>query len=159
MGLKERLEGDQRDALRSGHALRLNTIRLLRSAIHNEEIERGRLLTEQEMLETVLARQLRQRRESISEFRKGGRQDLVDREEAELQVLLGYQPAQLSAVEIEALVRAAIGEIGARGPQDQGKVMGRLAPQLRGKADLGAVGQLVQRVLTDTASGTGRGSA
>jgi uncharacterized protein YqeY len=160
MGFQERLEADQRDAMRSGHALRLNTIRLLRSAIHNEEIERGRPLTEQEVMETVLARQIRQRRESIAVFQKAGRQDLVDQEEAELQVLLAYQPEQLSAVEVEALVRATLDEVGAAGPRDQGKVMGKLAAQLRGKADLGAVGQLVQRLLAESAeAGTSGGSA
>jgi uncharacterized protein YqeY len=153
MGLKERLEADQREAMRAGQALRLSAIRLLRNAIHNEEIERGRPLTDEEIVNTVLARQIRQRRESIAEFQKAGRQDLVDREEAELQVLLAYQPEQLSPVEIEALVRAAMSEVGARGPRDQGKVMSRLAPQLRGKADLGAVGQLVQRLLAEAASG------
>jgi uncharacterized protein len=155
MSLQERLESDQRDAMRSGHSLRLNTLRLLRSAIHNEEIEQGRPLTDKEILESVLARQIRQRRESIAEFRKAGRQDLVDREEAELQVLLAYQPEQLSAIEIEALVRSTIAELGATGPREQGKVMGKLASQLRGKADLGAVGQLVQRLLAaEEAGGT-----
>jgi uncharacterized protein YqeY len=159
MALQERLEADQREAMRSGHTLRLNTIRLLRSAIHNDQIERGRPLTEQEIVETVLARQIRQRRESIAEFQKAGRQDLIDREEAELQVLLGYQPEQLSAVEVEALVRAVIGEVGAAGPRDQGKVMGKLAAQLRGKTDLGAVGQLVQRLLAERAEAAGGESA
>ena len=147
MGLQERWEADQREAMRSGQTLRLNTLRLLRSAAHNEAIERGRELTDQELVETVLARQIRQRRESIAEFQKAGRQDLVDREEAELQVLLAYQPEQLSSVELEALVRATIAEVGAQTPRDQGKVMARLAPQVRGKADLGAVSQLVQRLL------------
>lgn len=155
MGLKERLEADQREAMRAGQSLRLSAIRLLRNAIHNEEIACGRPLTDEEIVNTVLARQIRQRRESIAEFQKAGRQDLVDREEAELQVLLAYQPEQLSPLEIEALVRATISEVGATGPRDQGKVMGRLAPQLRGKADLGAVGQLVQRLLAEAASGAG----
>ncbi len=154
MGLKERLEADQKDALRSGHSLRLNTIRLLRSAIHNAEIEKGGELSDQE-LDTVVARQVRHRREAIAEYQKAKRQDLVDREEAELQVLLAYQPEQLSPVEVEALVRSVVAEVGAAGPRDQGKVMGRLAPQLRGKADMGAVGQLVQRVLAEVASGAG----
>jgi uncharacterized protein len=154
MGLKERLEADQRDAMRSGHSLRLNTIRLLRSAIHNAEIERGGELSDQD-LETALARQIRQRREAIAEYQKAKRQDLVDREEAELQVLLAYQPEQLSPIEIEALVRSVIAEVGATGPRDQGKVMGRLAPQLRGKADMGAVGQLVQRLIAEAGGGSG----
>ncbi|HZU07860.1 MAG TPA: GatB/YqeY domain-containing protein [Chloroflexota bacterium] len=148
MGLKERLEADQREALRSGQTLRLNTIRLLRSALRNEEIAQGRPLTDQEVVELVLARQIRQRREAIAEFQKAGRQDLVDREEAELQVLLGYLPEQLSEAELEVLARAAIAEVGAQSPRDHGKVMARLVPQVRGKADLGAVSQLVQRLLT-----------
>ena len=149
MGLRERLEADQRDAMRIGHTLRLSTIRLLRSAIHNAEIERGGSLSEQELVDGVLARQIRQRREAIAEYQKAGRQDLVDREEAELQVLLAYQPEQLSPIEVEALVRATIAEVGATEPREQGKVMGRLAPRLRGKADLSAVGQLVQRLLAE----------
>jgi uncharacterized protein len=150
MGLKERLEADQKDAMRSGHALRLNTIRLLRSAIHNAEIDKGGELSEAE-LDSALARQIRQRREAIAEYQKAKRQDLVDREEAELQVLLAYQPEQLSPIEVEALVRSVVGELGASGPRDQGKVMGRLAPQLRGKTDMGTVGQLVQRLLAEAA--------
>lgn len=156
MGLKERLEADQKDAMRSGHSLRLNTIRLLRSAIHNAEIERGGELPEQE-LDAVLARQLRQRRESIAEYQKAGRQDLVDKEEAELQVLLAYQPEQLSPVEVEALVHSVIAEVGAAGPRDQGKVMGRLASQLRGKADMGSVGQMVQRLLAERGEAPAKG--
>jgi uncharacterized protein YqeY len=148
MGLRERLEADQKDALRSGHALRLGTIRLLRSALHDAEIERGAPLTDQEIVEVILARQIRQRREAIAEFQRAGRQDLVDREEAELHVLLGYQPEQLSDVEIEILVESTIADLGAAKPSDQGKVMARLAPQLRGKADLRAVGQIVQRRLS-----------
>jgi uncharacterized protein YqeY len=188
MALKERLEADQREAMRSGHTLRLGTIRMLRTAIQNTEQARRKTLTDallqqkraerggvgsedpeedsvdvseaevaeitrraalsdQEILDTVVAREVKQRRDSIEQFRKAGRQDLLDREEGELHVLLAYLPEQLADVEVEALVRAVIAELGARGPQDQGKVMGRLASQLRGKADLGAVSKLVQRLL------------
>ena len=185
MGLKERLEADQREAMRSGHTLRLGTIRMLRTAIQNTEQARRKTLTDallqqkrtarggvstedpeedpvdvseaeiacraalsdQEIVDTVVAREVKQRRDSIEQFRKAGRQDLLDREEGELHVLLAYQPEQLADVEVEALVRAVIAELGAQGPRDVGKVMGRLASQLRGKADLGAVGKLVQRLL------------
>jgi uncharacterized protein YqeY len=180
MGLKERLEADQREAMRSGHTLRLSTIRMLRTAIQNAEqarrksltdallaqkgggsedapvevseaeiadIARRAALSDQEIVDVVVAREVKQRRDSIEQFRKAGRQDLLDREEGELHVLLGYQPEQLADVEVEALVRAVIAEVGARGPGDQGKVMGKLAPQLRGKADLGGVSKLVQRLL------------
>jgi uncharacterized protein YqeY len=180
MGLRERLEADQRDAMRSGQTARLNTIRMLRSAIQRAEqarrkalmdallesrtagaeaeaeelsepeiadITRRATLSDQELVDTVVANEVKQRRDSIAQFRKAGRQDLVDKEEGELHVLLAYLPDQLSEVEIEALVRATIAEVGAQGPRDMGKVMGRLAPQLRGKADMSAVGPLVQRLL------------
>jgi uncharacterized protein YqeY len=166
MGLKERLEADQREAMRQGQSLRLDTIRLLRTALTKKlaaekgggadiqftEAEVAALaqqaaLSDQEIVDTVLARQVKQRRESIDAYRKAGRQDLLDREEAELQVLLGYLPEQLSEVEIEALAAATIAELGASGPRDMGKVMGKLSPQLRGKADMGAVSKIVQRLL------------
>jgi uncharacterized protein YqeY len=182
MGLKERLEADQREALRSGQTLRLGTIRLLRTAIQNaeqarrkeltdallqrkgagqdgdaaavelsdaevEEIARGATLTDQELVDKVVGREVKQRRDAIEQYRKAGRQDLVDKEEGELHVLLAYMPEQLSEVEIEALARATIGEVGAQGPRDMGKVMGRLTPQLRGKADMAAVSQIVRRLL------------
>jgi uncharacterized protein YqeY len=169
MGLKERLEADQKDALRSGHTLRLNTIRLLRSAIANAEIARrvpeldehgqvieGRVvdpgpLTDEE-IEDVLAQQIKQRRDSIAVYRKAGRQDLYEKEEAELEVLLAYQPQRFSPVELEALVRNAIIEVGATTPREIGKVMGRLAPQLREKKmDLGMVREVAERMLAEAA--------
>jgi uncharacterized protein YqeY len=167
MGLKERLEADQKDAMRSGHSLRLNTIRMLRNAIQQAEIarrvpeldENGQViegsavdpgpLTDEE-IEDVLAHQIKQRRDSIAVYKKAGRQDLYDREEAELEVLLAYQPQRFSAIEIEALVRNAISEVGATTPREVGKVMGRLAPQLRDKKmDLGAVREVAERMLSE----------
>ena len=88
----------------------------------------------------VISRQVRQRRESIYEFRKGNREDLVEREEAELAILLNYLPPQLTGEELAGLAQAVIGEVGARGPGDKGKVMGKLMPQVRGKAE-GSGGQ------------------
>ena len=111
------------------------------------EIARRAALTDQEIVDMVVAREVKQRRDSMEQYRKAGRQDLLDREEAELHVLLGYQPEQLSDVEIEAAVRAVIAEVGAESARDTGKVMGRLAPQLRGKAEMKVVGQLVQSLL------------
>jgi len=169
MALRERLEADQKDAMRSGHALRLNTIRLLRSAIVNAEIARrvpeldanGQVvegsvvdpgpLTDEE-IEAVVGQQIKQRRDSIAVYKKAGRQDLYEKEEAELEVLLAYQPERISPIEIEALVRNAIGEVGATSPRELGKVMGRLAPQLREKKmDLGAVREVVERLLSESA--------
>ena len=191
MGIRERLEADQREAMRQGQSLRLDTIRLLRTAIQNAEqarrkaltdelldkkkapdavesaeteekpidlseqeieaIAKGAALADQDILDTVVTREVKQRRDSIEQYRKAGRQDLVDREEAELQILVGYLPEQLSAVEVEALVAATIAEVGASGPRDMGKVMGKLTPQLRGKADMGQVSKIVQRLLAGSA--------
>jgi uncharacterized protein YqeY len=137
---------DLKHAMRAGETVRRETIRLLRSALHNARIEQGRPLSGDEEL-AVLQRQVKQRRESIEEFRKGGRQDLVDKEQQELAILEAYLPAQMGAGEIEAAVRQAIAETGASGPREQGKVMAWLAPRLRGKADMGQVSQVAQRAL------------
>jgi uncharacterized protein len=175
MGLKERLEADQRDAMRSGHSLRLSTIRLLRSAIANAEIARrvpeldanGQVVEgsvvdpgplKDDEIEAVIAQQIKQRRDSIAVYKKAGRKDLYEKEEAELEVLLTYQPQRFSPIEIEALVRNAIGEVGATSPREAGKVMGRLAPQLREKKiDMGAVREVVERLLAESAE-AGAGS-
>ena len=163
MALKDTINDDLREAMRAHQETRRDTLRLLVTAIRNAEIPpelrnadptpQGAAnapqrieLTDEDVL-NVVRKEVKQRRDSIEQFRKAGRQDLLDREEGELHVLLAYQPEQLTDVEVEALVRAVIAELGAQGARDQGKVMGRLASQLRGKADLGAVGELVQRLL------------
>ncbi len=148
MDLEHRLIEDLKDAMRKGDVLRRETIRFLRAAIHNEEIEKGRPLTDAEA-HGVIARLIRQHRESIQEFRKAGRTDLVEKEEAELRILESYMPKLMSREEIEAAVRQAIQETGAASARDQGKVMARLAAQLRGKADLAEVSQVVREVLTE----------
>ena len=147
---EDRLMADLKDAMRAGDVVRRETIRLLRSALHNARIEQERPLTEAEE-QAVLARQIKQRRESIDEFQRGGRQDLVAKEQQELRVLETYMPAQLGSEEIEAEARKAIAATGAQGPREQGKVMAWLAPRLRGKADLKQVGQVVLRLLTEQA--------
>ena len=110
----------------------------------------GEVIAELERLhDTGLVRVI----DSIAVYKKAGRQDLYEKEEAELEVLLAYQPQRISPIEIEALVRNAIGEVGATSPRELGKVMGRLAPQLREKKmDLGAVREVVERMLTESAS-------
>ncbi len=149
MTLKETLENDQKAALRSGDQLRLSVTRLLRSAIHYVEVDRGGSLDDEGVL-GVIAKQAKQRRESIEEFRKGRRPDLVEKEEAELAVLLGYLPAQASREEVEAVARQVISEVGARGKQDMGKVMPQVISRLRGKADGRLVSQVVQELLSPT---------
>jgi len=134
MSLQETLEEDLRNAMRKGDVLRRSVIRLLRSEIHNEEIAK-RTRLEDDGIIGVLSRQAQQRRESIEAFEQGNRQDLVEKEKAELGIILEYLPQQMSREEISALVRQAIQEAGATGPSDMGKVMGRVMPQVRGRAE------------------------
>src|SRR5512133_253857 len=111
MGLEERLMADLKDAMRNRQELRVSTIRMARAALANEAIDKRRPLTEDEALAVVI-KQAKQRRESIEEFKKGGRQDLVDKEQGELEILLSYLPAQMSRDDIAEAARAAILETG-----------------------------------------------
>jgi uncharacterized protein YqeY len=143
MGLKDRLMEDLKAALRQGDETRKSTIRLVRSAVRNAEIEQGRDLEDEEIL-AVIAREAKQRHDSIREFEKGGRPDLVASEEAELRILQEYLPQQMSRQEIEAEAQRVISELGVSGPRQIGAVMRRLMPQLKGHAD----GRLVNEVVT-----------
>ena len=147
MGLKERLDDDLKRAIREQDALRRTALRSLRSEVHNEEIALQKPLDDDDGIIGVISRQVRQRRESISEFRKGNREDLVEREEADLAILLNYLPPQLTRGELAGLAEAVIGEVGAQGPGDKGKVMGKLMPQVRGKAEGSAVNEVVTGLL------------
>ena len=147
MSLKIRLADDLKQAMRQGDERRKSTIRLVKAAITNAEIERGKELSDEEVL-AVIANQTKQRRESVAEFAKGGRQDLVSQEEEELQILLSYLPAQMSRHEIEAAARQVIAEVGATSPAQMGEVMRRLMPQLKGKADGSLVNQVVKEILS-----------
>lgn len=133
MSIRERLIDDLKQAMRSGDAQWRGVIRFLRSDIHNQEIARQAELDEEAIIE-VLSRQAQQRRDSIEAFEKGGRQDLVDKEQGELAIILQYLPKQMTADEIEAVVREAIAVAGASGSQDMGKVMGKVMPQVKGRA-------------------------
>ena len=146
MSLDERLSQELTAAIRAGDTLRRDVLRLVRNAIKYEEIAQGRPLEEDESLQ-VLQRQGKQRRESIEEFRRGNRADLVERESAELKILEEYLPAQMSREEISELARQAIQEMGAGGPGDRGKVMGRLMSQFRGKAEGTTVNEVVTELL------------
>lgn len=146
MTLKDRLNDDLKDAMRSRDTLKRNTIRLLLSAIGYEEIARQGDL-DNDAITQVLTKQAQQRRDSIEAYTKGGRSDLVAQEEAELAIVTAYLPEPLSAEEIGAIVDAAIADAGASGPQDMGKVMGRVMPQVRGRADGRQVSALVNQRL------------
>ena len=147
MGLKERLDEDLKKAIREQDALRRTVLRTVRSEVHNEEIALQKSLDDDDGIIGVISRQVRQRRESIYEFRKGQREDLVEREEAELAVLLDYLPSQLTPEELTVLVQGVIQDMGVQGPGDKGKVMGRLMPQVKGKADGSAVNEVVTKLL------------
>ena len=168
MTLKERLSADLRDAMRSGDEQRKTTLRMVLAAIRNAEIAPSQGLAEEaqpddavqveaiprqdlddDAVTDLLRRQVKQRRDSIEQFRKGNRQDLINKEEAEIAVLQAYLPQQLSREEVMAEARQAVEETGARGPGDKGKVMPVLVRRLAGKAE----GRVVNEVVTELLSG------
>lgn len=144
--LQERLQQDLKDAMRNGQTVRRNVIRFIRSCIHNKEIERQEALTNDGIIE-VLGQQIKQRLDSIDAFQKGGRMDLVQKEESELSVIREYMPPQLSEEEIVKIVEATIRRIEASGSKDMGRVMGLVMPELRGRADGRVVSRIVQTIL------------
>ncbi len=142
MTLKERLHADTTAAMRSGDALRRDTLRMVQNAAYNLEKKSGTPLTDEELL-TVISREVKTRRESVDAFRKGAREDLAAKEEAEIAILGDYLPEQLDASALDGLIEQAVNAIGATTPRDLGKVMGWLAPHTRGRADGKLVSQLV----------------
>ena len=150
MTLRERIQSDITAAMRSGDALRRDTLRMAESAIYNSE-KRDRRTYDDDEVAGLIAREVKTRRESIEAFRKGGREDLAAKEEAEIGVLAAFLPEQLGEAEIATLVDEAIGATGAVGPRDMGKVMGWLAPKTKGKADGRVVSQVVGTALANLA--------
>ncbi len=144
--LKERISADLRQAQKSGDKARMTVLRLVVAGIKNAEIDKRAALDDAGVIE-VLTREAKQHRESITEFAKGKRQDLVDRNEEELAILMEYLPQQMSREEIRSLARQVIEQVGARGPAEKGKVMGQLMPQVKGKADGQAVNEAVTELL------------
>ena len=146
MTLRDRLEEDIRNAMRQREQSRVDALRFLKFAVQAVEKERRDMLDDQAMIE-VVSKQVNDRRESVKAFRDGGRDELADKEAFDLTVLQEYLPPQLSEDEIVALIREVVTEVGAAGPGDRGKVMGRLMPQLRGKADGAEVNRLASEIL------------
>jgi uncharacterized protein YqeY len=147
MSLKEQITEDMKAAMRAKDMERLGTIRLLTAAMKQKEVDERIELTDTHVL-AIIEKMIKQRKDSISQFEAGGRQDLADKEKAELQVLSAYMPASLSEAEIQAEVAAAVAATGAAGPQDMGKVMAILKPKLAGRADMTAVSGLVKAALS-----------
>jgi uncharacterized protein YqeY len=134
--------------MRSGDALRRDTLRMAESAIYNAEKRDRRTYSDDEVA-AVLGREVKTRRESVDAFRNGGREDLASKEEAEIAILAGFLPEQLSEAEISALVAEAVSATGAAGPRDMGKVMGWLSPKTKGRADGRLVSQAASRALAE----------
>ena len=144
--LKDRIQDDMKSAMKARATERLNAIRLLMAAIKQREVDE-RITLDDAAVAVVIDKLIKQRRDSINQYEQAGREDLAAAERAEIDVLAPYQPAQLSAEEVDAAVKAAISQTGAAGPADMGKVMGILKPQLAGKTDLAAVSQRVKAAL------------
>jgi uncharacterized protein len=147
MSLKEQITEDMKAAMRAKDAGKLAAIRLLTAAMKQKEVDERIELTDTHVL-AIIEKMIKQRKDSITQFEAGGRQDLADIEKAELAVLSAYMPAALSDAEIQAEVAAAVASTGAAGPQDMGKVMAVLKPKLAGRADMTAVSGMVKAALT-----------
>ncbi len=147
VALRERINDDMKAAMRARDAGRLSAIRLLQAAIKQREVDE-RIVADDAVVLAIVEKLIKQRRDSIEQFGKAGRTDLVDKEKAELDLLSGYLPQQLSDAELQAAVDAAIAESGAAGPQAMGKVMALLKPRIAGRADMGKASALVKQRLS-----------
>jgi uncharacterized protein YqeY len=146
MSLKDQITDDMKTAMRAKDTERLATIRLLIAEIKRKEVDE-RIELDDAQVVAIVEKMIKQRKDSITQFEAGGRQDLADIEKAELAVLVSYMPAGLSDEEVAAEVAAAVAASGAAGPQDMGKVMGILKPKLAGRADMTAVSAQVKKAL------------
>jgi uncharacterized protein YqeY len=147
VALKDRINTDLKEAMRAGDASRRDAIRLLTASLKQKEVDERKDLADADIL-SIIEKMLKQRRDAITQFEQGGRQDLADKEKYEIGVLQGYMPQGLSEAEIDAAIAAAVQETGAKGAADMGKVMGLLKPRLAGRADMGKVSALVKARLT-----------
>jgi len=147
MSLKQQITEDMKAAMRAKETARLGAIRLLLAAMKQREVDERIELTDADVV-AIIEKMLKQRRDSITQYKAANRQDLVDVEEFEVTVLQGYMPQQLSEAEIASAIAEAIAATGAAGPQDMGKVMGVIKPKLAGRADMGKVSGLIKAQLT-----------
>jgi uncharacterized protein YqeY len=147
MALKDQITEDMKAAMRAKETARLGTIRLLLAALKQKEVDERVELADADVL-SIIEKMLKQRRESIAQFEKAGRNDLADTEKAEIGVLSGYLPQQMSEAEVADAIAAAVTESGAAGPKDMGKVMGLLKSRLAGRTDMGKLSGLVKAKLS-----------
>ena len=146
MGLKDQITEDMKNAMRAKDSERLGTIRMLMAAMKQKEVDE-RVVLDDVAIIAIVDKLIKQRKDSIAAFETADRQDLVDKEKAELEVLKVYLPQRMSAEEVTAAVQAIVDELGAKGPGDMGKVMGAVKTQLAGKADMGQVSAAVKAAL------------
>jgi hypothetical protein len=146
MSLKQRLTDDMKTAMKAGEKERLATIRLINAAIKQKEVDERVEMTDDRVL-AVLEKMVKQRKDSIEQYDKAGRDDLAAIERAELAIIGQYLPEKMGEAEIRAAIEAAIAETGASGPADMGKLMGVLKPRLAGQADMGEVSKLIKQRL------------
>jgi uncharacterized protein len=146
MSLKDQITEDMKTAMRAKDSERLGTIRLLQAAMKQKEVDE-RITLDDAGVVAIVDKLIKQRKDSITAFEGAGRQDLADKEKAEMAVLQAYLPERLSAEEVAAEVKAIVAELGASGPGDMGKVMGAVKTRLAGKADMGQVSAAVKAAL------------
>ena len=146
MSLKAQITEDMKTAMRAKDSERLGTIRLLQAAMKQKEVDE-RVELDDAAIVSIVDKLIKQRKDSITAFEGAGRQDLADKEKAEMAVLQTYLPERMSADEVTAAVKAIVAEVGAAGPGDMGKVMGVVNPRLAGKADMGQVSAAVKAAL------------
>ena len=147
MSLRDRINDELKQAMRSGDTRRRDALRLLTAALKQKEVDERKALSDSDVV-AVMDKMIKQRRDSIAQFEKGGRSDLVDNEQFEISVLERYMPQAVGEAEIEAVIAAVIAETGAKGPTDMGKVMGPLKAKLAGRADMAKVSARVKAKLT-----------
>ena len=146
MSLMEKLTADMKEAMKQGEKERLSVIRLVCGAVRQAEIDGKKTLSDDEII-GVITKEVKMRRDSIEEFERGGRSDLVEKTQAEIAILMPYLPAQLSPDEVRQLVETAVAEVGATTAKDMGKVMGVLMPRVKGRADGKLVNEIVRSLL------------
>jgi uncharacterized protein YqeY len=147
VSLKERITDDMKAAMRAGEKERLGVIRMITSAIKQREVDERIVLDDAQVL-SVLEKMIKQRKESLTQFQAGNRQDLVDKESAEITLLEGYMPSRLSDAEVDALITEAVAATGAASIKDMGKVMGIIKAKAQGRADMAAVGAKIKARLS-----------
>jgi uncharacterized protein YqeY len=148
MSLKDQITSDMKTAMKSGEKDRLGVIRLILAAVKQREVDERIVLDDAQVL-AVIEKMIKQRRDSIAQFRAAAREDLATKEEYEVGVIQAYMPAQLSDAEIDAIIAKAIADSGASGAKDMGKVIGLVRPQMAGKADMGAVSGRIKAKLAE----------